>query len=208
MSKIDAPNSDVKMSDVELKSHIRKSTTLRLSQELARAQDVMDVDAIEKLSRLDIVSYIFYLRRLAGQDDALKSLVKNCDFSKVVFFSDPEEGTRQKSVSSTPAATPGTATTFGVESLLLSFLQEERNRQERKEIEDRKVAAEIRAEAKILREKQEKKEIEAKKLAADLLEKQEQKEIEDKKLAADLREKQEQKEIEAKKLAADLRAEA
>src|SRR6266516_964476 len=132
MSKIDAPNSDGKMSDVELKSHIRKSTTLRLSQELARAQDVMDIDAIEQLSRLDIVSYIFYLRRLAGQDDALKSVVKNCDLSKVVFFSDLEEGARQKSVSSTPGATPGTAATFGVEAVLLNFFQEESNREERK----------------------------------------------------------------------------
>src|SRR6266516_7723566 len=159
----------------------------------------MDIDAIEQLSRLDIVSYIFYLRRLAGQDDALKSVVKNCDFSKVVFFSDLEEGVRQKSVSSTPAATPGTATTFGVEAVLLNFFQEERNRQERKEIEDRKVAAEIRAEAKILREKQEQKEQERREKQEqkeqELLEKQEQKEIEDKKLDADLLEKQEQKEI-------------
>src|SRR6266516_3473171 len=90
---------DDKMSDSELKSNIRKSSTPRLIAELTRAQDILDGDAIAQLSRADLVSYIFCLRRLSGADTTLKDIVQGFDTSKVIFFPDPDEGAKVKTPS-------------------------------------------------------------------------------------------------------------
>src|SRR6266516_1975918 len=104
------------MSDSELRSHIKKSSTIRLASELGRAQNVIDTDVIETLSRSDLVSYIFCLRRLSGQNDMLKAIVPNFDPAKVTLVTEVEEGAKSK--------TPSTPLISSQESQFKFFLEE------------------------------------------------------------------------------------
>src|SRR6266516_15233 len=138
-----------KLTDLELKQQIVKSSTPRLVLELVRAQNALDEDTIAELSRSDIISYIFHLRRISGNDvtgqsNIIQSRVTNFDISKMIFLTDVEEtGALEK------ATTPKTPTVtgqafFGPE--YYRYLQEkdktDRIRADRIEAEERALRAE------------------------------------------------------------------
>src|SRR6266516_411903 len=110
--------SDLK-SDKDLETLIRKSSSERLTIELSRAQDTIDPDVVDSLSRTELVSYIFALRRLAGQHTAVKTLIKDFDITKVIMLSGPEE------VINPPGAeaSPPTVSAPSTDVLILAFLQ-------------------------------------------------------------------------------------
>src|SRR6266516_6256816 len=138
-----------KLTDLELKRQIIKSSTPRLVLELIRAQNALDEDTVTDLSRYDIISYIFHLRRISGNDvtgqsNIIQSRVTNFDISKMIFLTDVEEtGALEK------ATTPKTPTVtgqafFGPE--YYRYLQEkdktDRIRADRIEAEERALRAE------------------------------------------------------------------
>src|SRR6266516_1468448 len=171
-------------SDKELESIVRKCSSVKLSIELARAQSALDSEAIDLLTRAQLVSYICHLRRLAGQNEPVRDIVQDFDITKVIFLPEVDSTVRPR--------TPTAATAPGFE-----FFTAWQNGQDRKEAEDRRLAAE-RAEKKEQRaakklEMHKTKEAKERKLAADALEKKEQKEAEERKLAADALEKKEQR---------------
>src|SRR6266516_743103 len=82
-----------RLTDLELKKKLVKTNTVRLDAVLGRAQDVLSDDALEKLTRIDLISYIFHLRRISGNDiigqsNVIKTLVSNFDITKVVLLMD------------------------------------------------------------------------------------------------------------------------
>src|SRR6266516_4091640 len=169
-------------SDKELESIVRKCSSVKLSIELARAQSALDSEAIDLLTRAQLVSYICHLRRLAGQNEPVRDIVQDFDITKVIFLPDVESTVKPR--------TPTAATAPGFE--VLTILQNMQTGQDRREVEDRRIAAE-RAEAEL-------------KLAADALEKKEQRaakklELQEKKeqRAAKKLERQEKKEAKERK---------
>src|SRR6266516_6259714 len=110
-------------SDKELESIVRKCSTVKLSFELVRAQNVLDSEAIDLLSLAQLVSYICHLRRLAGQNEAVRDIVQAFDITKFVFLPEAETASRPR--------TPTAATAPGFE-----FLTALQNAQDRRETED------------------------------------------------------------------------
>src|SRR6266516_3288429 len=152
--------SDLK-SDKDLESLIRKSSSERLTIELSRAQDTIDPDVVDSLSRTELVSYIFALRRLAGQHTAVKTLIKDFDITKVIMLSGPEE------VINPPGAEASlpTVSVPSTDVLILAFLQsmqDERVRhekieadREKRETEERVRLEKIADDARVRQEKSE-----------------------------------------------------
>src|SRR6266516_3147147 len=150
--------SDLK-SDKDLETLIRKSSSERLTVELSRAQDVLDPDVVDSLSRTELVSYIFALRRLAGQHTAVKTLIKDFDITKVIMLSGPEE------VINPPGAEASlpTVSVPSTDVLILAFLQsmqDERVRhekieadREKRETEERVRLEKIADDARVCQEK-------------------------------------------------------
>src|SRR6266516_3601503 len=150
--------SDLK-SDKDLESLIRKSSSERLTIELSRAQDTIDPDVVDSLSRTELVSYIFALRRLAGQHTAVKTLIKDFDVTKVIMLSGPEE------VINPPGAEASlpTVSVPSTDVLILAFLQsmqDERVRhekieadREKRETEERVRLEKIADDARVRQEK-------------------------------------------------------
>src|SRR6266516_2862913 len=150
--------SDLK-SDKDLESLIRKSSSERLTIELSRAQDTIDPDVVDSLSRTELVSYIFALRRLAGQHTAVKTLIKDFDITKVIMLSGPEE------VINPPGAEASlpTVSVPSTDVLILAFLQsmqDERVRhekieadREKRETEERVRLEKIADDARVRQEK-------------------------------------------------------
>src|SRR6266516_3168584 len=138
-----------KLTDLELKRQIIKSSTPRLVLELVRAQDALDEDTIAELSRSDLVSYIFHLRRISGNDvtgqsNIIQSRVTNFDISKMIFLTDVEEtGVLEKVITPKTPTVSGQAF-FGPE--YYRYLQEkdktDRIRADRIEAEERALRAE------------------------------------------------------------------
>src|SRR6266516_3401489 len=134
--------SDLK-SDKDLETLIRKSSSERLTVELSRAQDVLDPDVVDSLSRTELVSYIFALRRLAGQHTAVKTLIKDFDVNKVIMLSGPEEVINPLGAE----ASPPTVSVPSTDVLILAFLQsmqDARVRQEKIEADREKKETEER----------------------------------------------------------------
>src|SRR6266516_4231895 len=77
--------------DVELKAAVTKDSSARLVVELQRSQNVLDADTIAELSRSELISYIYYIRKLAGQKTAVRTLVSNFRTEDICFFSEMEE---------------------------------------------------------------------------------------------------------------------
>src|SRR6266516_4367045 len=129
-----------KLTDLELKKQLVKTSTVRLAAELARAQDVISDDALEKQSRIDLISYIFHLHRISGNDiigqsNVIKTLVSNFDITKVVLLTDLEEAGAIHTPK-TPAAQGATFFNTDMARFLLDQAREtaeERSRQEEKE---------------------------------------------------------------------------
>src|SRR6266516_818691 len=138
-----------KLTDLELKQQIVKSSTPRLVLELVRAQNALDEDTIAELSRSDIISYIFHLRRISGNDvtgqsNIIQSRVTNFDISKMIFLTDVEEiGVLEKVITPKTPTVSGQAF-FGPE--YYRYLQEkdktDRIRADRIEAEERALRAE------------------------------------------------------------------
>src|SRR6266516_7145083 len=116
-------------SDKELESIVRKCSTVKLIIELVRAQSALDSEAIDLLTRAQLVSYICHLRRLAGQNEPVRDIVQDFDITKVIFLPEAESTVRPR--------TPTAATVPGFE-----FLTALQNAQDRMETEDRCIAAE------------------------------------------------------------------
>src|SRR6266516_291120 len=94
-------------SDKELESIVRKCSTVKLSCELVRAQNVLDSDAIDLLTRTQLVSYIWHLRRLAGQNEPVRDIVQNFDVTKVIFLPEVESTVKPRTPTAATATVPG-----------------------------------------------------------------------------------------------------
>src|SRR6266516_3314916 len=138
-----------KLSDLELKRQIVKSSTPRLVLELLRAQNALDEDTATELSRSDIISYIFHLRRISGNDvtgqsNIIQSRVTNFDISKMIFLTDVEETGAVEKVATPKTPTVTDQVFFGPE--YYRYLQEknktDRIRADRIEAEERALRAE------------------------------------------------------------------
>src|SRR6266516_5215318 len=77
--------------DVELKAAVTKYRSARLLVELQKCQNVLDADTIAELSSSELISYIYHIRKLAGQKTAVLTLVSNFRAEDVCFFSEMEE---------------------------------------------------------------------------------------------------------------------
>src|SRR6266516_4749961 len=77
--------------DVELKAAVTKDSSAQLVVELQKSLNVLDTDTIAELSRSELISYIYHLRKLAGQKTAVRTLVSNFRTEDVCFFSEMEE---------------------------------------------------------------------------------------------------------------------
>ena len=77
--------------DVELRAAVTKDSSARLVVELQRSQNLLDVDTIAELSYSELISYIYHIRKLAGQKTAVRTLVPNFRVEDVGFFSEMEE---------------------------------------------------------------------------------------------------------------------
>src|SRR6266516_3036271 len=156
-----------KLTDLELKQQIVKSSTPRLVLELVRAQNALDEDTVTDLSRYDIISYIFHLRRIAGNDvtgqfNIIQSRVTNFDISKMIFLSDVEEtGVLEKVITPKTPTVSGQAF-FGPE--YYRYLQEkdktDRIRADRIEAEERALRAEkeTKEQERLIQEKKDERE--------------------------------------------------
>src|SRR6266516_1809504 len=129
-----------RLTDLELKKQLVKTNTVRLAAELGRAQDVLLDDALEKLTRIDLISYIFHLCRISGNDiigqsNVIKTLVANFDITKVVLLMDLEEAGAVHTPKA-PAAQGAAFFNTDMARFLLDQAKEraeERTRQEEKE---------------------------------------------------------------------------
>ena len=72
--------------DTELRKTVQKDSSDRLQQELKLGQTIFDDNAIIKLSRPELISYVTALRKLAGQTTAVRSVVPGFDPSKVTIM--------------------------------------------------------------------------------------------------------------------------
>src|SRR6266516_505323 len=134
-----------KLTDLELKLQIIKSSTPKL----VRAQNALDEDTVAELSRSDLISYIFHLRRISGNDvtgqsNIIQSRVTNFNISKMIFLTDVEEtGVLEKVITPKTPTVSGQAF-FGPE--YYRYLQEkdktDRIRADRIEAEERALRAE------------------------------------------------------------------
>src|SRR6266516_137395 len=77
--------------DIELKAAVTKDSSARLVVELQKSQNVLDADTIAELSRSELISYVYHIRKLAGQKTAVRTLVLNFHTEDVCFFSEMEE---------------------------------------------------------------------------------------------------------------------
>src|SRR6266516_2240140 len=180
-------------SDKELESIVRKCSTVKLIIELVRAQSALDSEAIDLLTRAQLVSYICHLRRLAGQNEPVRDIVQDFDITKVIFLPDVESTVKPR--------TPTAATAPGFE--VLTILQNMQTGQDRREVEDRRIAAErAEAELKLAADALEKKE----QRAAKKLERQEKKEAKERKRTAKTLKKQQKREAKERKRRDDMHA--
>src|SRR6266516_2580354 len=138
-----------KLTDLELKRQIIKSSTPRLVLELIRAQDALDEDTVAKLPRSDIISYIFHLRRISGNDvtgqsNIIQSRVTNFDISKMIFLTDVEETGALEKVTTPKTPTVTGQAFFGSEyhRYMLEKDKTDRIRADRIEAEERALRAE------------------------------------------------------------------
>src|SRR6266516_3983351 len=72
--------------DLELKNTVRKDATPRLQAEMLVSQNIFDEKQVKNFSRNQLVSYVFALRKLAGQTNAVRTLVSGFDPNDVEIF--------------------------------------------------------------------------------------------------------------------------
>src|SRR6266516_7922943 len=147
-----------RLTDLELKKKLVKTNTVRLDAVLGRAQDVLSDDALDKLTRIDLISYIFHLRRISGNDiigqsNVIKTLVSNFDMSKVVHLMDLEEAGAVHTPK-TPAAQGAAFFNTDMARFLLDQAKERAEERTRQEEKDRKQEEKERIAQEKLEEKE------------------------------------------------------
>src|SRR6266516_7646545 len=146
--------------DADLLAAVKKQSTVRLVLELGRAQAVLDEDQIADLTRSELISCVFHLRRLNGQKGTIKDEVPNFDISQVVMLtniSDVEE-VSGRILPDIPAPTPSQGGASYADNLILILIQnmaEEKVRLEKREAEEKIRLEKKEAEEKIRLEKKE-----------------------------------------------------
>src|SRR2546426_11986088 len=139
----------IDMTDIEFRKLVVKDTDERLRAELKRCQTHFDSSSIEGMSRDDLVANVTLLRRLAGQTNAVQTMVSSFT------------GLSKSSVTPQPSATASAASvqppSDGSIAKILALLmqQQESARQERAE-------RDVKEERLMQLAKQEKEEKEAK----------------------------------------------
>src|SRR6266516_241160 len=117
--------------DLELKAAVTKDSSARLVVELQKCQNVLDADTIAELSRSELISYIYHIRKLAGQKTAVRTLVSNFRTEDVCFFSEMEESIPPR----TPTAKILPATSLDpVSAVLLSLVNMQKDAAEERRL--------------------------------------------------------------------------